>query len=80
MQDAIMGIGVNCMEGTDDGDIWLELDELMGGPVDNLDTAVDAAAVEKVEEPGVDWVNRRGCPSGPPSALAPGRGRSRRSY
>jgi hypothetical protein len=45
MQEAIMGIGNNCTVGADDGDLWQELDELMGGG--------DAAAVDDVEQPAV---------------------------
>jgi hypothetical protein len=48
MQDAIMGIGVNCMDGNDDVDIWQELDDLMA-----VDAPVDAfvAAEQRAEEP-----------------------------
>jgi hypothetical protein len=47
MQDAIMGIGVNCMDGNDDVDIWQELDDLMA-----VDAPADAfvAAEQRAEE------------------------------
>ena len=48
MQDAIMGIGVNCMDGNDDVDLWQELDDLMA-----VDAPADAfvAAEHRAEEP-----------------------------
>jgi hypothetical protein len=50
MQDAIMGIGVNCMDGNDDVDIWQELDDLMA-----VDAPADAfvAAEQRADEPTV---------------------------
>ena len=49
MQEAIMGIGVNCMDGADtDVDLWQELEDLMA-PVEAaaaVEAAASAAAVE----------------------------------
>ena len=45
MQEAIMGIGVNCMDGADtDVDLWQELEDLMAPPA--VEAAVEASAAE----------------------------------
>ena len=51
MQEAIMGIGVNCMDGADtDVDLWQELEDLMATPAveaaDPVEAAASSAAVE----------------------------------